>query len=210
MTAGKAYLDVRQALVDLGLDDETCRRIGIRLYKVGCVWPLEAHGARAFAEGLQEILVVEEKRQILEYQLKEELYNYRDDVRPRVYGKFDEKDNAGGEWSVPMGNWLLPAHYELSPALIARAIATRLEKFELPSDVRARIEARIAIIDAKEKALAKPRITAERKPWFCSGCPHNTSTNVPEGSRALAGSSACRCRRRGPRDGRRNRGRRAH
>ncbi|CAH0440635.1 indolepyruvate ferredoxin oxidoreductase family protein [Ralstonia pseudosolanacearum] len=187
MTAGKAYLDVRQALVDLGLDDETCRRIGIRLYKVGCVWPLEAHGARAFAEGLQEILVVEEKRQILEYQLKEELYNYRDDVRPRVYGKFDEKDNAGGEWSVPMGNWLLPAHYELSPALIARAIATRLEKFELPSDVRARIEARIAIIDAKEKALAKPRITAERKPWFCSGCPHNTSTNVPEGSRALAG-----------------------
>lgn len=105
---------MRQALVDLGLDDETCRRIGIRLYKVGCVWPLEAHGARAFAEGLQEILVVEEKRQILEYQLKEELYNYRDDVRPRVYGKFDERDNAGGEWSVPMGNWLLPAHYELS------------------------------------------------------------------------------------------------
>lgn len=187
MTAGKAYLDVRQALVDLGLDEDTCRRIGIRLYKVGCVWPLEAHGARAFAEGLQEILVVEEKRQILEYQLKEELYNYRDDVRPRVYGKFDEKDNAGGEWSVPMANWLLPAHYELSPALIARAIATRLEKFELPSDVRARIASRIAIIDAKEKALARPRVTAERKPWFCSGCPHNTSTNVPEGSRALAG-----------------------
>ncbi|WP_049102043.1 hypothetical protein, partial [Burkholderia cenocepacia] len=87
-----------------------------RLYKVGCVWPLEAQGAQAFARGLDEILVVEEKRQILEYAIKEELYNWPDAQRPRVFGKFDEKDGAGGEWSVPMGNWLLPAHYELSPA----------------------------------------------------------------------------------------------
>jgi indolepyruvate ferredoxin oxidoreductase len=187
MTAGKAYLDTRQALVDLGLDDETCRRIGIRLYKVGCVWPLEAQGAHAFAKGLDEILVVEEKRQMLEYAIKEELYNWPDTQRPRVYGKFDEKDGAGGEWSVPMGNWLLPAHYELSPAIIAQAIATRLEKFDLPSDVRSRIAARLSVIHAKEQALAKPRIATERKPWFCSGCPHNTSTNVPEGSRAMAG-----------------------
>jgi indolepyruvate ferredoxin oxidoreductase len=187
ITGGKAYLDVRQALTDLGLDDETCSRIGIRLYKVGCVWPLEAQGAHAFARGLDEILVVEEKRQILEYAIKEELYNWPDGQRPRVFGKFDEKDGAGGEWSVPMGNWLLPAHYELSPAIIAKAIATRLDKFDLPSDVRARIAARIAVIEAKEKALAKPRIEVERKPWFCSGCPHNTSTNVPEGSRAMAG-----------------------
>ncbi|HGO6081663.1 TPA: indolepyruvate ferredoxin oxidoreductase family protein [Burkholderia cenocepacia] len=187
MTGGKAYLDVRQALTDLGLDDETCARIGIRLYKVGCVWPLEAQGAQAFARGLDEILVVEEKRQILEYAIKEELYNWPDAQRPRVFGKFDEKDGAGGEWSVPMGNWLLPAHYELSPAIIAKAIATRLEKFELPSDVRARIAARLAVINAKEMALAKPHVQTERKPWFCSGCPHNTSTNVPEGSRAIAG-----------------------
>ena len=187
ITGGKAYLDVRQALVDLGLDDETCARIGIRLYKVGCVWPLEAQGAQAFARGLDEILVVEEKRQILEYAIKEELYNWPDGQRPRVFGKFDEKDGAGGEWSVPMGNWLLPAHYELSPALIAKAIATRLDKFDLPSDVRSRIAARIAVIEAKEKALAKPKVTVERKPWFCSGCPHNTSTNVPDGSRAVAG-----------------------
>ncbi|WP_109480220.1 indolepyruvate ferredoxin oxidoreductase family protein [Paraburkholderia sp. C35] len=187
MTGGKAYLDVRQALTDLGLDDETCSRIGIRLYKVGCVWPLEAQGAHGFARGLEEILVVEEKRQILEYAIKEELYNWPDAQRPRVFGKFDEKDGAGGEWSVPMGNWLLPAHYELSPALIAKAIATRLDKFDLPSDVRARIATRIAVIEAKEKALARPRVHAERKPWFCSGCPHNTSTNVPEGSRAMAG-----------------------
>jgi indolepyruvate ferredoxin oxidoreductase len=140
-----------------------------------------------FAQGLEEILVVEEKRQILEYAIKEELYNWPDAQRPRVFGKFDEKDGAGGEWSVPMGNWLLPAHYELSPAIIAKAIATRLEKFDLPSDVRARIATRIGVIEAKEKALARPRVEVERKPWFCSGCPHNTSTNVPEGSRAMAG-----------------------
>ncbi|CAM3113747.1 indolepyruvate ferredoxin oxidoreductase family protein [Cupriavidus taiwanensis] len=187
MTAGKAYLDVRQALADLGLDDDTCARIGIRVYKVGCVWPLEAHGAREFATGLEEILVVEEKRQILEYALKEELYNWREDVRPKVFGKFDQRGNDGGEWSVPRGDWLLPAHYELSPALIAKAIARRLERFDLPDEVRARIAARVALIEAKEREAAQPRIAVERKPWFCSGCPHNTSTRVPEGSRALAG-----------------------
>ncbi|BAO91726.1 indolepyruvate ferredoxin oxidoreductase family protein [Caballeronia cordobensis] len=187
ITAGKAYLDVRQALVDLGLDDETCAQIGLRVLKVGCVWPLDAQDARAFATGLEEILVVEEKRQILEYALKEELYNWREDVRPRIYGKFDERDNEGGEWSVPRGDWLLPAHYELSPALIAKAIARRLARADLPADVRARMLARVETIEAKEREAAKPRVDVERKPWFCSGCPHNTSTRVPEGSRALAG-----------------------
>ncbi len=187
ITAGKAYLDVRQALSDLGLDDDTCAKIGLRVLKVGCVWPLDAQDARAFATGLEEILVVEEKRQILEYALKEELYNWREDVRPKIYGKFDERDNEGGEWSVPRGDWLLPAHYELSPALIAKAIARRLARADLPADVRARMLARVAIIEAKERDAAKPRVAVERKPWFCSGCPHNTSTNVPEGSRALAG-----------------------
>lgn len=187
MTAGKAYLDVRQALVELGLDDETCSKIGIRLLKVGCIWPLDAQDARAFSTGLEEILVVEEKRQILEYALKEELYNWRDDVRPKVYGKFDERDNEGGEWSVPRGDWLLPARYELSPALIAKAIATRLAKANLPDDIRARIQARMAIIEAKENEAKKTLAVTERPPWFCSGCPHNTSTRVPEGSRAVAG-----------------------
>ncbi|KVD93745.1 indolepyruvate ferredoxin oxidoreductase [Burkholderia stagnalis] len=190
MTAGKAYLDVRQALSDLGLDDEVCAQIGVRVLKVGCVWPLDAQDARAFATGLEEILVVEEKRQILEYALKEELYNWREDVRPKIYGKFDERENEGGEggeWSVPRGNWLLPAHYELSPALIAKAIARRLMRADLPADVRARMLARVAVIEAKEREAAKPRVSVERKPWFCSGCPHNTSTRVPEGSRALAG-----------------------
>ncbi|HVL75134.1 MAG TPA: indolepyruvate ferredoxin oxidoreductase family protein, partial [Noviherbaspirillum sp.] len=186
ITAGKAYLDVRQALADLGLDDEACARVGIRVFKVGCVWPLDAQDARAFAEGLQEILVVEEKRQILEYALKEELYNWREDVRPRVFGKFDERGNEGGEWSVPRGNWLLPARYELSPAIIARAVAKRLAGLDLPEDIRSRIAARLAVLDAAETVTA-PKPAEERKPWFCSGCPHNTSTRVPEGSRALAG-----------------------
>jgi indolepyruvate ferredoxin oxidoreductase len=92
-------------------------------------WPLEAEGVREFAQGLDEILVVEEKRQILEYALKEELYNWRDDVRPRVVGKFDDT----GEWSnhhhEGHGDWLLPATYELSPAQIARAIASRISRY---------------------------------------------------------------------------------
>jgi len=187
MTAGKAYLDTRQALADLGLDEQTCAQIGVRVLKVGCVWPLDARDAREFATGLDEILVVEEKRQILEYALKEELYNWRDDVRPKVYGKFDEKDNAGGEWSTPRGSWLLPAHSELSPALIARAIGRRLGKMRLPIAVQAGIDARLAIIDAKEGEARQSVSVTERKPWFCSGCPHNISTNVPDGSRAMAG-----------------------
>jgi len=187
MTAGKAYLDTRQALADLGLDEQTCQRIGIRLFKVGCVWPLDAHDASDFASGLEEILVVEEKRQILEYALKEELYNWRDDARPRIFGKYDERADGGGEWSVPRGQRLLPAPYELSPAVIAKVIAARLSHLEMPEDVRQRMAARIQVIEAKEREASKPRVVADRKPWFCSGCPHNTSTKVPEGSRAMAG-----------------------
>ena len=187
MTSGKAYLDTRQALADLGLSEDVCRRIGLRLFKVGMVWPLESTGTQRFAEGLDEILVVEEKRQVLEYQLKEELFSWIGSGKkiPRVVGKFDDKD--GGEWAVPQGNWLLPAHYEFSPAMVAKAIASRLLRFALPDDVRAGIEARLEFIRAREAALARPRVVEERKPWFCSGCPHNTSTRLPEGSRGMAG-----------------------
>ncbi len=179
ITAGKSYLDVRQALEDLGIDDALAAEIGIRLYKVGMVWPLEAEGVREFADGLDEILVIEEKRQFLEYQLKEELYNWKEDVRPRVIGKFDEK----GEWSLPHGDWLLPAAGDLTPAMIARAIATRIGRFYTSDAIRARL----AFFNAKEAALAKPRLSIARVPHYCSGCPHNTSTKVPEGSRAIAG-----------------------
>jgi indolepyruvate ferredoxin oxidoreductase len=195
IASGKAYNDTRQALLDLGLDDATCRQIGIRLHKVGVVWPLEAQLTRDFATGLQEILVVEEKRQVIEYQLKEELYNWRDDVRPMVLGKFNEMD--GGEWSTPSpsANTLLRANADLSPAIIAKAIAGRLKKLGLDggenSDIRKRIDAQLNILEAKERAMKVQTIQqlsdAERQPWFCSGCPHNTSTKVPEGSRAMAG-----------------------
>jgi len=193
IASGKAYNDTRQALLDLGLDDATCQRLGIRVHKVGVVWPLESHSTREFATGLKEILVVEEKRQLIEYQIKEELYNWRDDVRPKVLGKFDEQDGetSGGEWSHqnPHSHTLLRANADLTPALIAKALAKRLKKLGLDADITARIDAQLAIIDAKEKSLLALNINTigERTPWFCSGCPHNTSTRVPEGSRAMAG-----------------------
>jgi indolepyruvate ferredoxin oxidoreductase len=192
IASGKAYNDTRQALADLGLDDDTCRQLGIRLHKVNVVWPLEATITRSFAQGLQEILVVEEKRQVIEYQIKEELYNWRPDVRPNVLGKFDEPegDSTGGEWSMPnpSENWLLRAKADLTPAIIAKAIAKRLKKLGVGDDIVARMETRLAIVTARERELSELKTeSGDRIPWFCSGCPHNTSTKVPEGSRATAG-----------------------
>ena len=191
ITAGKSYLDTRQALADLGIDEQAAADIGIRLYKIGMTWPLEADGVHQFARGLDEILVVEEKRQILEYALKEELYNLPDGQRPRVVGKFDDT----GEWSNQQrsghGDWLLPATYELNPAQIARAIASRISHYCAGHPVAERVRQRIAFLEAKELVLksvsAKPDPAKDRTPYFCSGCPHNSSTKVPEGSRALAG-----------------------
>jgi indolepyruvate ferredoxin oxidoreductase len=190
IASGKAYNDTRQALLDLGLDDTTCQRIGIRVHKVGVVWPLESESTREFARGLQEILVVEEKRQLIEYQLKEELYNWPDVQRPRVLGKFNEGEgDIGGEWSQPnpSSNILLRANADLSPALIAQAIAVRLKKMGVDADTRSRMDAQLAILEAKHRAMHVLEVKADRQPWFCSGCPHNTSTKVPEGSRAMAG-----------------------
>jgi indolepyruvate ferredoxin oxidoreductase len=201
IASGKAFNDTRQALLDLGLDDTTCQRLGIRLHKVGVVWPLEAQLTREFATGLQEILVVEEKRQVIEYQLKEELYNWRPDVRPTVLGKFNEVETgeaadrygSGGEWSMPnpTANTLLRANADLSPSIIARAIAQRIKKLGVDADTAARIDAQLAILQAKERSMQVIEVGGvagvDRQPWFCSGCPHNTSTKVPEGSRAMAG-----------------------
>ena len=163
ITTGKSYLDVRQALDDLGLSEEIAAAMGIRLYKVGMPWPLERSGVRAFAEGLEEVLVIEEKRAVIENQLKEQLYNWRADVRPRVVGKFDEN-----------GDWLLSAHAELSPAQIARVIVDRITHLGGPSQIAERM-AVLERKERKEREAAAPSPTV-RAPYFCSGCPHNTST----------------------------------
>jgi indolepyruvate ferredoxin oxidoreductase len=172
ITAGKAYLDVMEALDDLGIDDAHAAEIGIRVYKVAMTWPIERDGMRRFAEGLEEILVVEEKRAVIENQLKEHLYNWREDVRPRVVGKFDEA-----------GKWLLPSMDELTPAQVARAIAGRIGRFYTSRRVKERLE----FLEQKDRALAQIPAKVTRIPYFCSGCPHNTSTRVPAGSRAMAG-----------------------
>ncbi len=173
VTTGKSYLDVRQALDDLGIDEELARRSGLALYKVGMSWPLEPDGIRRFAGGLDEILVVEEKRGFIENQIKEILYNLPASARPRVIGKCDED-----------GRPLLRASGELDPGGVAQTIAARLARFGTDE----RIEARVAHLQARwaESAAAEPA-AIERVPYFCSGCPHNSSTKVPEGSRALAG-----------------------
>ncbi|MFT7220315.1 MAG: indolepyruvate ferredoxin oxidoreductase [Candidatus Azotimanducaceae bacterium] len=172
ITTGKAYLDVMQALEDLGIDERKAGQIGLRIMKVGMSWPLEPISAHQFAEGLEEILVVEEKRSIIEDQLTGQLYNWSVDRRPRVVGEFDEE-----------GHDLLPNLSELTPAMVARAISARLSRFyrdEL-------IEQRLKFYDHKEKVLASNRETAVRTPHYCSGCPHSSSTRVPLGSRTLGG-----------------------
>ena len=187
VASGKSYLDVLEALEELGIDEAMAQQIGIRLFKVSMPWPLEPEGIREFARGLDEILVVEEKRQMVEYQLKEQLYNWREDVRPRVIGKFDER----GEWDVHnprgRGDWLLPSKADFPVAMVARVIASRIARLGIETPTMELIKQRLAFLDAKDAVLTRAINTPPRPAWYCSGCPHNTSTRVPEGSLALAG-----------------------
>src|SRR5437762_1501775 len=128
VTTGKAHLDTLQALDDLGIDRVRAAEIGIRLFKVGMSWPLEPEGLRRFADGLEEIIVVEEKRGLIESQLKEQLYNWQARTRPLIVGKRDER-----------GVWLLPSHGELTPARIARVLAKRMLRFYSSSDIDERV-----------------------------------------------------------------------
>ncbi|TSD89173.1 indolepyruvate ferredoxin oxidoreductase family protein [Mycobacterium sp. KBS0706] len=172
VTTGKSYLDVRQALDDLGIDRALAAELGICIYKVGMPWPLEPTGVRAFAEGLDELIVVEEKRALIENQLKEQLYNWHADKRPVIVGKFDEKRD-----------WILPSTGELTPAQIAVAIGKRLLKYlDHPG-----LAERVRYLEEREGQKKIVKAAVDRVPFFCSGCPHNTSTRVPEGSRAMAG-----------------------
>jgi len=173
ITTGKAWLDVRQALSDLGLSDDDCAAMGIRIYKVGLTWPLELEGARRFAAGLQDVLVVEEKHSFIEAQFVHALYNMDATNRPSVVGKRDEH-----------GAILLPSEGELSPTIVARAILSRLERMGAGNS---HFTQRIARLESFEQVARVPQLKSQRAPFFCSGCPHNTSTRVPDGSRAMAG-----------------------
>jgi indolepyruvate ferredoxin oxidoreductase len=169
ITCGKSYLDVRQALQYLGIDETEAKRLGIRLYKVAMTFPLEPQGAAAFAQGLEKIVVVEEKRSLIEWQLKEALYG--DPDAPQVIGKRDENAQP-----------LFRSNGALDPNHIAVVIGRRI--LERVPD--AQLEQRVKEQEYLE-ARVPERPAMERTPYFCSGCPHNTGTRVPEGSIALAG-----------------------
>ncbi|MEO8164709.1 MAG: indolepyruvate ferredoxin oxidoreductase family protein, partial [Betaproteobacteria bacterium] len=168
-TCGKSYMDVRQALQYLGIDEAEAAKLGLRIYKVGMTWPLEPTGAAKFAEGLDKILVVEEKRGLIEPQLKEILYGKAG--APEVVGKRDE-----------VGKILFRSNAALDPNEIAVAIGSRL----LARVNDAQLAARVAEQERLEARVSE-QPAMDRTPYFCSGCPHNTGTQVPEGSRALAG-----------------------
>ena len=170
ITVGKSYLDVRQALDELGLDEVKCNDLGLRLYKVGCPWPISRLDLMEFAQGLELIIVVEEKRSLIEVQVREELYGTAN--QPVCIGKKDER-----------GNWLFPVKGALDPNDVAIGIGERLLNFVRNDE----LAARVARLKEAQRILAETEDIAVRIPYFCSGCPHNSSTVVPEGSRAYAG-----------------------
>ena len=171
VAAGKNYLDLREALADLGIDEAAAAKLGIRLYKVGMPWPLDPDDLKRFADGLHTILVVEEKRGLIEVQIKEELYGMPD--RPVVIGKRDEQNRD-----------LFPVMGALDANDIAIAVGERVLAICGESE---EIAARVGHIRKVQKAYAGVQDVAVRMPTFCPGCPHNTSTRVPEGARASAG-----------------------
>ena len=170
ITTGKSYLDVRQAFDELGIDEVKCNELGIRLYKVACPWPLSRRELAEFADGLDLIIVVEEKRSLIEVQVREELYGTAN--QPVCIGKKDEA-----------GNWLFPVKGALDPNEVAICLGERLLKFHRNDE----IAQRVARLREFQRIAAETADIAQRIPYFCSGCPHNTSTVVPEGMRAYAG-----------------------
>ena len=175
ITSGKAYLDVREALTVLGIDDARAERLGLSVYKVAMPWPLEPDGALAFAANHEEILVVEEKRPIIEDQLARLLFHVAAEKRPRLTGKSDET-----------GKPLVPSVGELSADIVATIIVDRMQSagFEEAESLRARLSPPSEVVQPWIVGTTDKLV---RLPTFCSGCPHNRSTKVPEGSIATAG-----------------------
>ena len=170
ITTGKSYLDVRQAFDELGIDEVRCNDLGIRLYKVGCAWPLSQRELKEFSSGLDLIIVVEEKRSLLEVQVREELYGTAN--QPVCIGKRDEQ-----------GEWLFPVKGALDPHDVAICIGDRLLKYHRNDD----LIGRVGRLKEAQRIATETKDIAQRIPYFCSGCPHNSSTVVPEGMRAYAG-----------------------
>ena len=171
VTTGKAHLDLMEALRLLGIDKSNAAKVGVDVYKVGMVWPLEPNGALEFVKDKHEVLVVEEKRGIIESQFKEHFYDYPGRKPKRMVGKEDED-----------GQRLIPWVGELSPLQLAEIVARRLDREFGGNTYRTRAQALLRDPGASIEVTG-----AKRVPYFCSGCPHNTSTKVPEGSKALAG-----------------------
>jgi len=171
VTAGKSYDDVMQALQMLEIDAQRAADLGLRLLKLGMCWPLEPDCIAAFADGLEEIIVVEEKRAVIEPQVKEQLYGQAS-RRPTIVGKRDER-----------GAPLFATTGELSVLEIAHALAQRLARFDASGVLATRAQSLRQAMETTSTVVEG----SGRLPHFCSGCPHNTSTRVPEGSRALAG-----------------------
>jgi indolepyruvate ferredoxin oxidoreductase len=170
VTTGKSYLDVRQALDELGIDEVRCNDLGIRLFKIACPYPISRQELAEFAAGLDLIIVVEEKRSLIEVQVREELYGTAN--QPVCIGKKDEQ-----------GNWLFPIKGALDSNDIAICIGDRLLKYGSSEG----LANRVAYLKDAQRVLNDTPIIATREPYFCAGCPHNTSTVVPEGMRAYAG-----------------------
>ncbi|MEO1837570.1 MAG: indolepyruvate ferredoxin oxidoreductase family protein, partial [Candidatus Lambdaproteobacteria bacterium] len=170
VTVGKSYLDTQLAFEELGIDETEAERLGLSLYKVAMPWPLEPKGIFEFAKGLDLIIVVEEKRALIEPQIKEFLYDLSN--RPKVIGKTDET-----------GEPLFRTAGALDPNHIAATIARRILSFRTDEKLKKRLQE----MESRMDSSLLPKELMVRQPYFCSGCPHNTSTVVPEGSIAMAG-----------------------
>ncbi|WP_448214020.1 indolepyruvate ferredoxin oxidoreductase family protein [Colwellia sp. MEBiC06753] len=175
VTSGKSYEDVIQALQTIGIKQEQAEQLGIGIYKVGCVWPLDPQGIKDFANDYQELAVIEEKTAMLEPQVKNALYGH--DVQPTIIGKLDNNNNE-----------ILPSDIQFTPIMIADVVVERLKLLNiLPKENEQQYQKLVSDLALSTTGASSSPASAMRMPYFCSGCPHNTSTKLPDGSMAMAG-----------------------